>query len=157
MKVLVLGYGNPGRFDDGLGSACVEAVEALGIDGVRTHADYQLQPENALLVAEHDVVIFADAAAEGPEPLAFTDVEPRAEMSITTHHLSPAGLLGLVRDHFDARTVGFLLAIRGYRFDAFGEGLSGKARENLTAALAFLEPRLRSGNWQHECPESGHS
>jgi hydrogenase maturation protease len=143
--VLVLGYGNPGRFDDGLGPAFVEAVAALGIDGVTVESDYQLQPEAALLVAEHDVVVFVDAAAEGPEPFSFAAVAPSVESSFTTHHLSAEGLLALARDALGARTRAYVLAIRGREFGGFGESLSAAARENLAAALAFLRPRLTSG------------
>ncbi len=141
-RVLVLGYGNPGRLDDGLGPAFADAVAALGMEGVTVDSDYQLQPEDALAVAEHDVVIFVDAAVSGPEPHAFTAVTPRAETSFSTHSTSPEALLALARETFDAETRAYLLAIRGYEFDAFGEELSPRARDNLAAALEFLTPRL---------------
>ncbi len=148
IRVLVLGYGNPGRLDDGLGPAFADAVAALGLAGVTVDSDYQLQPENALAVAEHDVVIFADAAVTGPEPFSFAGVAPRAETSFSTHSTSPAALLALARETFEAETRGYLLAIRGYEFDAFGEELSPGACENLAAALAFLTPRLKSRDFE---------
>ena len=144
IRVLVLGYGNPGRLDDGLGPAFAEAVAALGIPGVTVDSDYQLQPENALAIAEHDVVIFADAATSGPEPFSFTRVAPRAGATFSTHSTSPAALLALAHDTFESGTEGYVLGIRGRRFDAFGEELTPRARENLAAALGFLAPRLRS-------------
>ena len=36
MKALVIGYGNPGRLDDGLGPALAEAVEKLDLPGLIT-------------------------------------------------------------------------------------------------------------------------
>ncbi|MCU0727503.1 MAG: hydrogenase maturation protease, partial [Planctomycetes bacterium] len=70
-RVLLIGFGNPGRRDDGLGPAVAQAVEGWGIPGVTVESDYQLHVEDAAAVSEHDAVIFADAAAAGPEPFAF--------------------------------------------------------------------------------------
>ena len=70
-KVLVIGYGNPGRLDDGLGPALAAAIESAAPAGVTVDADYQLTVEDAAAVAEHDVVVFADAAVDGPEPFYF--------------------------------------------------------------------------------------
>jgi hydrogenase maturation protease len=60
--VLLLGYGNPGRLDDGLGSELAARVQALGLPGVTVDSDYQLCLEDAEAVSRHDVVVFADAA-----------------------------------------------------------------------------------------------
>ena len=50
---------------------------------------------------------------------------------------------------FGAKTEGYILGIRGYEFHEFGERLSDRARDNLAAALAFIEPLLRDGSF-HE-------
>lgn len=148
-RVLVLGYGNPGRLDDGLGPAAVAALAALQLDGVRCDSNYQLTVEDAVAVAEHDVVVFVDAAVSGREPFAFESLRPSADTSFTTHHLEPAAVLFLACDTFGARPEAYTLAIRGYEFDAFGEHLSSHARRNLRAAVHFLAhvvlvPALRS-------------
>jgi hydrogenase maturation protease len=142
-SVLLIGYGNPGRRDDGLGPALAAAVEALGIPGVAVESDYQLTVEDAAAVATHRYVVFADAAMRGPEPFAFTALRPEGEMGFSSHSLEPGAVLALARDLFRAETRGFLLGIRGHRFHAFGEGLSDRARENLAAALRFIVPVLR--------------
>jgi hypothetical protein len=56
--------------------------------------------------------------------------------------VSPGAVLRMAREYFSAETAGYLLAIRGYDFDDFGEGLSGRAAGNLTQALRFLRPVL---------------
>ena len=152
--VLVLGYGNPGRLDDGLGPAFADAVARLGIEGVAADADYQLQPEDALRVARSGVVVFADADTAGPGPFRFLPVVPRRDASFTTHALSPQAVVALARDTFGARPEAYLLGIRGHEFDEFGETLSERARENLAAALRFLEPLLRSRRFR-EAAEAG--
>ncbi len=146
-KVLVIGYGNPGRLDDGLGPALAEAVEGWRLSNVTVEADYQLTVENSATVAEHDVVIFADAAVDGPPPFCFRRLSPRAEVSFSSHSLSPAAVLGLAHDLFGATTEGYLLGIRGYAFNEFEQSLSEPAKVNLGEALRFLERLLREGGF----------
>jgi hydrogenase maturation protease len=145
---LVLGYGNPGRLDDGLGPAVARAVAELRLPDVTVEEAYQLTVEDAVEVARHERVVFVDAAVEGPEPFALLPVEPRPwdGGAFATHTVAPSVVLGLARDVYGARTRGWLLAVRGYRFRAFGEGLSPGARANLAAAVGALRgwvgPRL---------------
>ena len=144
VRVLVIGYGNPGRLDDGLGPALAEAVEKMAIPGVTVESDYQLTVEDASVVAEHDVTIFADASVNGPEPFFFCPLPPKAAGSFTSHSVEPGAVLALATELFKARVKAYILGIRGYEFNEFGERLSERARANLAAAAAFLEPLLRS-------------
>lgn len=144
--VLVYGYGNPGRLDDGLGPALARALgeQELGA-GVRLETGYQLQIEDAALVAEHDVVVFADADAACAEPFELRPLQPRPEVSFSTHSLAPEAVLALAHEHLGARTRGFVLGIRGYHFDDYGERLSPAAARNLEQASAFVARALRDG------------
>ena len=141
--MLLIGYGNPGRLDDGLGPALAESVRRMGCHRVTVESCYQLAVEHAEQVAHHDVTIFADADLNGPEPFRFERLEPDTGTAFSTHSVAPAAILGLARDLFNATTVGYILGIRGYDFDDFGEGLSPRARGNLAAAVAFLESALQ--------------
>ncbi|MBN2431692.1 MAG: hydrogenase maturation protease [Acidobacteria bacterium] len=147
VRVLVLGYGNPGRCDDGLGPALVESLAAEALPGVTIDADYQLAVEDAAVIAEHDVVIFVDAAVKGTEPFYFRPVIPSPVVSFSTHSLSPESLLGLARDVFQKERPGYVLGIRGYEFNEFGERLSPRAAANLERARDFIGRVLRQGNW----------
>ncbi len=144
--VLVIGYGNPGRLDDGLGPALVGRLEALALPGVNLDSDYQLQVEVAETLRLHDLVVFVDAAVSGPEPFGVAEVRPSDRTSFSSHSLTPAQVLGLSRHLFQAQTRGFVLAIRGYEFDDFGERISPLAQLNLQAAVDFLERVLSTGN-----------
>jgi len=141
-RILIIGFGNPGRLDDGLGPAFAEGIQSLSLPDVTVDADYQLTVEDAMTIAEHDVVIFADAAVSGTEPFFFLPVEPSNHLSFSTHSISPESLLGLVHDMFDSRSVGYKLGIRGYDFNEFGERLSSKASRNLDEALVFMKDIL---------------
>lgn len=143
-RILLIGYGNPGRRDDGLGPALAAALEGLDLPGVTIDSDYQLTVEDAAAVAAHDVVIFADAAVSGPEPFSFGRIEPSDSVTFSSHSASPAGVLGLAAELFSARPAAYVLGIRGYEFNEFGESLSAQARANLAAAVEFMQSVLRA-------------
>ena len=164
-RLLVFGFGNPGRLDDGLGPAFVKAVEGLGLTGIATEADYQLTVEDADLVATYDLTLFVDATIEDIEPFHLAPVTPEAEVSFSSHKVSPGQVYHLARTLFDADTRAYILAIRGYDYDAFGERLSTGAAENLNQAVAFfhqlvgdssdLGTALREAADADGCPSSG--
>ena len=145
-RILIIGYGNPGRLDDGLGPAFAAEIERLAPPGVRVESSYQLCVEDAAAVARHDVVIFADAATDSMAAFYFRRLEPVEDHGFSTHNISPAAVLGLAHELFAAQTVGFLLGIRGSTFNGLGEHLSPAAEQNLTAAVAYLEIALFSGD-----------
>ncbi|MFN7966452.1 MAG: hydrogenase maturation protease [Acidobacteriota bacterium] len=136
---LILGWGNPGRLDDGLGPAFIEAVSKIAPPGVALDADYQLTMEDAARVAHYDRVVFVDADRSGPAPFSMRPLTPSADGgSFTTHSVAPGAVLSLCRDLFHSTPEAWLLGIRGYEFDRFGEGLSEGARANLDQAVEFI-------------------
>lgn len=154
--VLLIGFGNPGRLDDGLGPALAEAVEELDLPGVTVEADYQLTVEDAAEVAKHDVVVFADADVAGPEPFRVKRIYPgSSRLSFSSHSVEPQAVLSLAKELFKAEPEGYILGIRGYEFNEFGERLSEKAQANLAAAVAYVESAVREGNLREVRPEGG--
>lgn len=152
-RILLIGYGNPGRLDDGLGPALAEALEPLFASGdtVTIDADYQLSVEDAVTVRDHDVVLFVDAAVSGPEPFFVERVRPRTHVSFSTHSVDPAAVMGIAQDLFSASTTGYKVGIRGYDFNEFGQRLSERAQKNLEAARLFLQEVLTSGSCEQLC------
>lgn len=142
-RVLIIGFGNPGRCDDGIGPELATRLQALSLPGVTVESEYQLNVEDAALVAEHDIVIFADACLCSPPPYTLREVEPRSgTKEFTTHSLAPEGVLGLAYEVFSARPKAFALGVRGYDFHEFGECLSEDAEKNLEAAVEFLRTAI---------------
>jgi hydrogenase maturation protease len=164
-RVLVLGYGNPAREDDALGPMVAERISEMGIDGVDVDCDYQLAVEDAHAVAEHDAVVFVDAAVEGPEPFSWRKLEPPGEHSgvaagvesFSTHALSSAGVLALARELFHSRAPAYELGIRGYSFRMFCEKATAQAERNSALALRFLARKLRAGRIAGSRPTGGKS
>jgi hydrogenase maturation protease len=142
-RVLVLGYGNPGRQDDGLGPAAAARIDNLGLPNLTAFDNYQLNIEDAIDVAAHDIVWFVDAAKVGPAPYAVYDVSPACKIEFTSHIVRPEAILAIARQCYGGSPRAFVLAIRGYDFE-FIESLTPAASDNLRAALAMLTDRIRA-------------
>lgn len=143
-RVLVYGYGNPGRQDDGLGTALISRLEEARLPGVDLECNYQLNIEDADTISSYDAVIFVDAAREGQEPYSFCRIRPSEEIAFTTHAMSPGSVLALCHDIHNRTPVAYLLAIPGYMWE-MAEGITCEAALNLEAAFVFLVSFLRSG------------
>ncbi len=142
-RVLVLGYGNPGRQDDGLGPAAAAGIDILGWPNLTAFDNYQLNIEDASEVAAHDVVWFVDASKTCPSPYEVHDVVPSLTIDFTSHLLRPETVMAIARQCYGRAAKAHLLAIRGYEF-AFIEELTAKASENLQAALRMLSERIQA-------------
>jgi len=153
MKTLVIGVGNPGRRDDGLGPALVERLagfrlpERAVVKAEENAADafwtYQLNIEDAAVVREYDRVVFADATVEDAAPAELRPLAPAPSIAFTTHEMSPASVLALGEELYGRKPKGFLLSIRGADWD-LAEGLSAEAGRNLTEAERILGEFLKN-------------
>ena len=139
-----------------MGPAFLARVEALpDPPGVASTfvADFQLQPEHAVDIDRHDLVLFVDASRTADAPFVFRRVEPTRTATFTTHGVAPGVVLGAFEATFGrAPPPAFELAIRGESFD-LGEPLRERARMCLEAALAFfaaLRGDASPGAWQRE-------
>ncbi len=145
MKVLIYGYGNPGREDDGLGNAFVNRIrEWVAIEGLHDFdfdSNYQLNIEDADAIADKDLVIFADASEEEIEDFCLSKVDGTSGVTFTTHAASPGYIVKLCEDLFNKKPTVLLLHMKGYEWE-FKEGLSEKATANLNAALVYMKKKL---------------
>jgi hydrogenase maturation protease len=150
--ILLYGYGNPGRGDDGLGPALATAIEEFGMPGIVVDANYQLTIEDAVEIAGYAAVVFADAAMQGPSPFWFSRIDDSAikrtgnamgnSLGWTSHSVSPVQVVALARDLFGSRVTAYTLGIRGYAFGDLDEALSLSARDNLAEAVTFARKAL---------------
>lgn len=140
-KVYVYGFGNPGRQDDGLGPAIIDKLESDGVEGIVIDSNYQLNIEDAHNISICDKVIFVDASIDADEPFSFNKIEPSAEITFTTHTMSPESVIALVKDLYDKDMEAYVLGIKGYEWE-FIEGFSSGASDNFNKAYTFLVNKI---------------
>jgi hydrogenase maturation protease len=145
--VLLLGYGNPSRGDDGLGPALLEMIEADREQGSAPDVfdaitDYQLQIEHALDMKNRRLVVFIDASTSASAPFDYSRLEPCRDNSYTSHAMSPAALLAVYEQVCgEPLPDASLLGIRGYQFD-LGRPLTEQANEHLRQARDYVRELL---------------
>ncbi len=132
--LLIVGYGNTLRGDDGVGPRVAEAVEALHLPGVRTVVCQQLSPEHAAPIAEADTVIFVDAAVDAPNTVQFRRLEPTDTLQLMAHAADPRTMLALSRDVFDHVPEAWWLTIPVEKLE-FSEDLTPAAQHGLDEAV----------------------
>lgn len=120
----------------------MERLKARRLPGVACDANYQLNIEDALVCAGHEVIVFVDAGRGLRRPFTFTKVGPAATVPAMSHTLGPEAVLAIAAELYGKTPDAWLLAIRGHRW-TIGEGLSAKAEANLALALAFLGDFLK--------------
>ena len=144
-KILLLGYGNPGRGDDALGPALVEQFQqSKQSKSSQTcfQSDIQLVVEHVTDLKGYDPIVFVDADASCDEPFYFSAIHAQKDESYTSHALTPAALLHVYQQVYQCDApAAFLLRIRGYNF-ALGDSLSNQATHNLNAAIDFIRQRV---------------
>jgi len=145
MKILLYGYGNPGRQDDGLGNAFIndieEWVKKQGLEGFSFDSNYQLNIEDALEISNYDLVIFVDASVEEIEDFCISKVDASTKVTFTTHAASPGYVVGLCKKMYNKAPVTLLLHIKGYEWK-LDEGLTEKAKQNLEKAIIYFKEKL---------------
>ena len=138
MAALLIGFGNQGRGDDGLGPAFAERIERAAPDGLDIDIDYQLTVDHALAASEADLVIFADAEIGAEGSFSFAPVKAEGATGMGSHELSPQAVLTLAKTLYGREPPSFILAIAGWDYGEVKEGLSREAEAHLDEAEAFF-------------------
>jgi len=144
--ILILGYGNPDRQDDGVAWHILRQVAErygrpvpaeIGEDfendtsGLDFQFVLQLTPELAETAAGYARVCFVDAHTGAiPADVQCIPIQGEFQTSPFTHHMTPQTLLVLSETLYGHRPAAVLVSVRGYEF-GFSYTLSEK-----TAGLA---------------------
>jgi hydrogenase maturation protease len=112
--VLVIGYGNTLRTDDGVGRLAAERLaDDPRLDGVRVIARHQLTPELALDVSQAAMVVFIDASSRPHAGMFTVEQTERTDRQgpAWSHHLDPPSLLGLTGELYGRVPDAFLVSV----------------------------------------------
>ncbi|MGK7874547.1 MAG: hydrogenase maturation protease [Xenococcaceae cyanobacterium] len=148
LEVVVIGYGNTLRSDDGAGQLVADEVAKWELPNVRSLRVHQLTPELASDIANASTVIFVDAVA--PESKTLSEVEiQRLEPDDTGvglgHTGNPRSLLSLTQAVYGNVPPAYWILIPAVNFD-FGEQLSPMTENAAIAALAIIKRLINQQN-----------
>jgi hydrogenase maturation protease len=115
--VLIIGYGNPLRGDDGFGYRAAGRIPGA-------IAVHQLTPELMDPISRADRAIFLDACCKGvPGEIRRRAVEPAVEAAAFTHRITPESLLAGAQALYGRAPEAILISVCGETF-SLSESLS---------------------------------
>ena len=145
-KTLIIGYGNPLRSDDGVGQIVAEAIRACELADVTIIACHQLTPELAEAVAQSEITVFIDAAADIPAgEIVINQLIDEIAPASLGHHLDPGALVVMARRLYAGAPKTFLVKIGAETFE-FGEKLSETAQNAAPTAVAAILRLIRGSD-----------
>lgn len=151
-KLLVIGYGNPDREDDGVAWHIQHAlINKMELPAPASYEDefpqaaqidfafyLQLTPEMAEEIAAYEYVCFLDAHTGNiPEEVRLIDVESDFQRSPFTHHLTPQSLISICETLYEKKPKAVLLSVRGYQF-LFSRQLSDETMVLVPQAVELI-------------------
>jgi hydrogenase maturation protease len=143
--VLVIGYGNPLRGDDGLGPQVADLIAAQNWPGVRTLSVHQLTPELAAELTQARLAVFVDAGVIDSEPaISMSAVAPAEPVARITHQFDPQTLLGLTQALYGVCPPAQLVTIAGRYFEVYDK-LSPQAAADALRAVEQIAGLLTAG------------
>ena len=150
MAVLIIGYGNLLRSDDGVGQRIAEAiatwkqtgVRSPDLSGVESLAVHQLTPDLAEPLSSVERAIFVDACyITLTDRVSIQPLAPTTALSPLGHSCTPESLLALALALYGKAPQAWLVQVPGENFD-LGDRLSPTADRNLAEALAQIQTLL---------------
>jgi Ni,Fe-hydrogenase maturation factor len=160
-KILIIGYGNLDREDDGLAWHVLAGLAArLGRsvpedpdEGFQPAGEYphlyftlQLTPEMSEMLSEYDRVCFVDAhTGKIKDDLNLQEVLPQYQASPMTHHLTPASLLSFTEAIYHHHPQAILVSRRGFEF-GFSRTLSPQTAALIGAAVKDIFTWIETGD-----------
>ncbi|GGA20530.1 hydrogenase maturation protease [Okeania sp. KiyG1] len=159
-KILIIGYGNTLRSDDGAGQRVAELVAEWKLPNVRSLPVHQLTPELAEPISQAELVIFVDAypatSEQGLQVHQLYDYPPyppflRGELDSFNrreveksqglnigHTGDPRSLLALSQFVYNNVPPSWWILIPAVNFE-FGEDFSSQTSQGITDALAQIQ------------------
>jgi hydrogenase maturation protease len=140
-RVLIVGYGNPLRGDDGFGWHAAERLrQAIDDPEVEVLTLHQLTPELMEPLSRVERAIFIDAAVPS-QSRGGAAAGSGKEASSFTHHLTPATLIAGAQTLYGHAPETTVLTAPGENFD-FGESMSEAMQRALNETVEKVRAML---------------
>lgn len=141
-KTIIIGIGNSGRQDDGLGWLFLDFLREKKFVHLDLEYRYQLQIEDAELISNYQTVIFVDAVKnELKEGFYLKGCKPSSKYGFSTHELAPETILYLTENLYNHRPKAFIFGILGDQWN-LETGLSEIAKLNFIKAKEYFEKSM---------------
>lgn len=150
-KVLIIGYGNTLRRDDGVGPYAAQAIADQILDGeVEVLLRHQLTPELAEAIGRAQLTIFIDAREDGqPGAIDVQTLEPVPDKAnALVHQVSPQTLLACAHSLYGGCAQAVLYSVTGADF-GYGDGLSDLAAGQLPTLIDLITAHIRQHITEH--------
>ncbi|HEY9803223.1 MAG TPA: hypothetical protein V6D25_22875 [Leptolyngbyaceae cyanobacterium] len=136
--VMVIGYGNDLRSDDGIGQRIADEVASWHLPSVKSVCVHQLTPDLADSLARTDLAIFVDACL----PVENFDVQvqsllPACDIDTNVHIGNPRSLLALTAAIYGSCPSAWWVTVPGVNFE-FGDRISQTAEIGCAIALVKI-------------------
>ncbi len=137
----IVGFGNPLRRDDGIGSyivrqlkSALKSYDKIGFLTVR-------HPEPSIVDELHgaDQILFVDATFKGlTNGWQLNRIRPELEMlPYTTHHFTPMAILGIIEMLYGKSPPTWMLTVEGCDF-GYGRRLTSTAKKRARSAISAI-------------------
>jgi hydrogenase maturation protease len=144
-RIVVIGYGNRLRTDDGAGPHVASAVASWELPGLVSLAVHQLTPELTDLLASAKLAIFVDARLTSvEESVLILPLELSVDSGIYGHICDPRSLLALTQAIYRRTPQSWLITVPAADF-SLGEGLSKTANQGAERALDRIAALVGGG------------
>lgn len=143
MNILIIGYGNTLRGDDGVGVRVAEIIEGKNYPNTRVISVHQLTPELAEDIAGSDLVIFVDAVFSDRPEIQIETLESSGDWKNLGHAENPSSLLAFTRSIYQKTPIARGVYIPAVNCE-FGEELSEVTRKGMEEAIGAIEKIIRS-------------
>jgi len=143
VRILIIGWGNPLRGDDGVGWRAAQLLTGAGaLQGheVTVRVSHQLMPELAEEISRSEFVVFIDASCDNSAgEVRLEPVKPdHAPSAAFSHQLSPPALLGMAERLYGSRPEACFFSVGARSFE-YGEELSPEVESALPGLLEEIE------------------
>lgn len=152
----IVGFGNPHRRDDGIGSYMVRRLKSELKTYDRIEFLSVRHPEPTIVAQIHGAehLLFVDATIQAlPNGWQLNRIQPELNtLPYTTHHFTPMILLGMIKMLYGQSPPAWVLTVEGCDF-GFGRRLTSTAKKRAQSAMSAivgwartnLQPPLISG------------
>lgn len=140
--ILILGYGNSLRSDDGAGRKVAQKIAQRQWEGVRALSLHQLTPELAEELSQAGAAIFVDAIASDTGKVRVQSLKP-GEIGVDfSHFTDPPSLLALAQVLYGKTPPAWWVLVPAINFE-IGETLSAVTEAGIVGAVAAIEQLIK--------------